>query len=185
AARAGEWTAGSECSYAEAGRLDPAAWRAAAAAPPLELLGAPDGAAPLLRRGFAVRGPVERARLYVTAHGTYEIELNGRVVGDDVLAPGWSSYGHRLLYRTHDVTGLLREGGNALGATLADGWYRGRLGFNGGRSGVYGDRTALIAQLEVTYADGTTDVVTTDGSWRCARGPVTAASLYDGEHHDA
>ncbi|MEV4068607.1 glycoside hydrolase family 78 protein [Nonomuraea fuscirosea] len=179
---AGAW---SDWSYAEAGLLDPADWRADAAAPPLELLDAPDGPAPLLRREFTARAPVERARLYVSAHGTYEIELNGRVVGDDVLAPGWSSYGHRLLYRTHDVTGLLREGGNALGATLADGWYRGRIGFAGGRTGVYGDRTALIAQLEITYAGGGTDVVTTDGSWRCASGPVTAASLYDGEHHDA
>ncbi|WP_043619121.1 alpha-L-rhamnosidase [Nonomuraea candida] len=172
-------------SYVEAGLLRAADWQAGAAAPPVELLGAPDGPALLLRRGFTLRGPVERARLYVTAHGTYEIELNGRVVGDDVLAPGWSSYHHRLRYRTHDVTGLLREGGNAIGATLADGWYRGRLGFLGGKTGIYGDRTALIAQLEITYADGGTDVVTTDGTWRCARGPVTAAGLYDGEHHDA
>ncbi|WP_261808482.1 alpha-L-rhamnosidase N-terminal domain-containing protein [Nonomuraea sp. C10] len=131
------------------------------------------------------RGPVERARLYVTAHGTYEVEMNGRVVGDDVLAPGWSSYHHRLRYRTHDVTALLEEGANTIGATLADGCYRGRVGFAGGRSAVYGDRTALIAQLEITYSDGTTDTVATDGAWRCAPGPVTAASLHDGECHDA
>ncbi|HEY9523148.1 MAG TPA: glycoside hydrolase family 78 protein, partial [Thermopolyspora sp.] len=124
-------------------------------------------------------------RLYVTAHGLYEVELNGTVVGDDVLAPGWTSYGHRLRYRTHDVTALLRDGANAIGATLADGWYRGRIGFNGGATNVYGDRTALIAQLEITYADGGTDRVITDGAWRCARGPVTAAGLYDGEKHDA
>ncbi|WP_206061295.1 glycoside hydrolase family 78 protein [Nonomuraea basaltis] len=179
---AGDWSA---WSWAEAGLLDPACWTAGAAAPPLELLGGPDGPALLLRRDFTLRGPVEKARLYVTAHGTYEIELNGRVVGDDVLAPGWSSYGHRLRYRTHDVTGLLRAGGNAIGATLADGWYRGRLGFRGGKTDLYGDRTALIAQLEITYADGTSDLVITDGSWRCAPGPVTSASLYDGEKHDA
>ncbi|MFB4279703.1 family 78 glycoside hydrolase catalytic domain [Nonomuraea sp. MTCD27] len=173
-------------SYVEAGLLDPADWQAAAAAPPLELLGVPDGPALLLRRDFSARAAVERARLYVTAHGLYEIELNGRVVGDDVLAPGWSSYAHRLRYRTHDVTELLREGGNTLGATLADGWYRGRIGFLGGKTDLYGDRTALIAQLEITYADGSTDVVTTDGDgWRCAPGPVTATSLYDGERHDA
>ncbi|WP_223166753.1 glycoside hydrolase family 78 protein [Nonomuraea sp. SYSU D8015] len=179
---AGDW---SPWSYVEAGLLEPADWRAGAAAPPPELLGVPDGPALLLRRDFTVRGPVQRARLYVTAHGTYEIELNGRVVGEDVLAPGWSSYGHRLRYRTHDVTDLLAEGGNAIGATLADGWYRGRLGFLGGKTNIYGDRTALIAQLEITYADGTTDVVTTDDQWRCAPGPVTAAGLYDGEKHDA
>ncbi|WP_049575176.1 glycoside hydrolase family 78 protein [Nonomuraea sp. SBT364] len=179
---ASDW---SPWARAETGLLDPADWRAAAAAPPRSLLGPPDGPALLMRRDFAVRGEVTRARLYVTAHGLYEVELNGTVVGDDVLAPGWSSYGHRLRYRTYDVTGLLAAGPNAIGATIADGWYRGRLGFRGGRTGTYGDRTALIAQLEITYADGTTDLVVTDGSWRCAPGPVTAASLYDGESHDA
>ncbi|MFI7611216.1 glycoside hydrolase family 78 protein [Nonomuraea terrae] len=172
-------------SWVEAGILEPSGWRARAAAPPVELLGPPDGPALLLRREFTLRGPVASARLYVTAHGVHETEINGRVVGDEVLAPGWTSYHHRLRYRTHDVTALLREGGNAVGATLADGWWRGRLGFNGGVTGVYGDRTALIAQLEVTYADGGTDVIVTDGDWRCAPGPVTAASLYDGEKHDA
>ncbi|MEW9548269.1 family 78 glycoside hydrolase catalytic domain [Nonomuraea sp. NPDC050783] len=179
---ASDW---SPWSAVETGLLEPADWRASAAAPPLDLLGAPDGPALLLRRDFTTRAPVEHARLYVTAHGTYEIELNGRVVGDDVLAPGWSSYGHRLRYRTHDVTALLREGPNTVGATLADGWYRGRVGFQAGKTDLYGDRTALIAQLEITYADGTTDVVVTDGQWRCASGPVTAAGLYDGEKHDA
>ncbi|MGJ6965901.1 glycoside hydrolase family 78 protein [Streptosporangium sp. G11] len=179
---AGDW---SPWSWAEAGLLDPAEWRAGAAAPPRELLGDPDGPAPLLRLGFALRAPVASARLYVSAHGLYDIEINSAPVGDDVLAPGWTSYHHRLRYRTHDVTELLGEGGNAIGATLADGWFRGRLGFGGGRSALYGDRTALIAQLEITYDDGGTDVVVTDGNWRCAPGPVTAAGLYDGESHDA
>jgi alpha-L-rhamnosidase len=172
-------------SWAETGLLDPGDWRAGAAAPPRELLGPPDGPVPLLRRDFTARAPVASARLYVTAHGLYDVEINGTPVGDDVLAPGWTSYGHRLRYRTHDVTELLHEGGNAIGAMLADGWYRGRIGFRGGKSAVYGDRTALIAQLEITYSDGTTDMVTTDGAWRCAPGPITAAGLYDGEKYDA
>ncbi|GGL43346.1 glycoside hydrolase family 78 protein [Planomonospora parontospora] len=172
-------------SWVEAGLLEAADWRAEAAAPPVELLGAPDGPAPLLRREFTLRGPVASARLYVTAHGLYEVELNGRRVGDDVLAPGWTSYSHRLRYRTFDVTELLHEGGNAVGAWLADGWYRGKVGFEGGRTRIYGERTALIAQLEIRYADGTSETVVTDGGWRCAPGPVTAASLYEGERHDA
>ncbi|MGW0808561.1 family 78 glycoside hydrolase catalytic domain [Nonomuraea sp. NPDC002799] len=179
---ASDW---SEWSWAETGLLRPADWQAGAAGPPRELLGPPDGPAFLVRRDFTLRGPVERARLYVTAHGLHETELNGQVVGDDVLAPGWTSYHHRLRYRTHDVTALLREGANTIGATLADGWYRGRIGFEGGKTSLYGDRLALIAQLEITYADGSSDVVTTDGGWRCAPGPVTAAGLYDGEKHDA
>ncbi|WP_336208850.1 family 78 glycoside hydrolase catalytic domain [Nonomuraea sp. LPB2021202275-12-8] len=172
-------------SPVETGLLSPDRWRAEAAAPPPALLGEPDGPAPLLRRGFELRGAPVRARLYVTAHGLYEVEINGQVVGDEVLAPGWTSYHHRLRYRTHDVTSLLRPGANAIGATLADGWYRGRLGFAGGRVRTYGTRTALIAQLEVTYADGTAETLTTDGSWRSAPGPVTATGLYDGEKHDA
>lgn len=172
-------------AWAEAGLLEPEQWEAAAAAPPAGLLGAPDGPAVHLRKEFTVDRPVARARLYVTAHGLYEVEINGSVVGDDVLAPGWTSYGHRLRYRTHDVTACLGEGVNAIGATLADGWFRGRVGFEGGRTGVYGDRTALVAQLEITYEDGTSLRVLTDESWRCARGAVTAASLYDGERYDA
>jgi alpha-L-rhamnosidase len=172
-------------SWAEAGLLDPADWRAAAAAPPRELLGPPDGPAPLLRRDFILRAPVASARLYVTAHGLYDLEINGVPVGDDVLPPGWTSYDDRLRYRTHDVTSLLHEGANAVGGMIADGWYRGRIGFLGGKTGVYGDRTALIAQLEITYTDGTTETVITDGDWLCAPGPITAASLYDGETYDA
>ena len=74
-----------------------------------------------------------RARLYITALGVYEAQLNGETVGDHVMAPGWTSYRHRLRYQTFDVTSLLREGRNALGAMLGDGWFRGRLGFGGGR----------------------------------------------------
>jgi alpha-L-rhamnosidase len=172
-------------AWVETGLLQPGDWRARAAAPPRELLGSPDGPAPLLRRDFTVRAPVASARLYVTARGLYDVEINGTRVGDDVLAPGWTSYHHRLRYRTYDVTALLQTGGNAVGAMLADGWYRGRIGFRGGRTAVYGDRTALIAQLEITYLDRTTDMVVTDEAWRCAPGPVTAAGLYDGEKYDA
>jgi alpha-L-rhamnosidase len=179
---ASDW---SPWSWAETGLLRSGEWQARATAPPLGLLGEPDGPALLLRREFEARGPVETARLYVTAHGLYEVEINGHVVGDEVMAPGWTSYGHRLRYRTHDVTGLLADGDNAIGATIADGWYRGRVGFRGGKVGVYGDRLALIAQLEIRYRDGTTDLVVTGDGWRCARGPVTAAGLYDGEKHDA
>ena len=77
----------------------------------------------------------------MTALGVYELELNGQRVGDHVLAPGWTSYHHRLRYQTFDVTALLRTGDNAIGARLADGWYRGRLGWRGGVRAIYGDRS--------------------------------------------
>ncbi|MFG2004251.1 family 78 glycoside hydrolase catalytic domain [Spirillospora sp. NPDC048911] len=181
----GTATGWSPWSWVEAGLLNTGDWRADAVAPPRQLLGEPDGPAPLLRRDFGLRAPIASARLYVTAHGLYDVEINGVPVGDDVLAPGWTSYDHRLRYRTHDVTEILNVGPNAIAAMLADGWYRGRVGFGGGRTAIYGDRTALIVQLEITYADGTTETVTTDRDWRCGPGPIVAASLYDGERYDA
>jgi alpha-L-rhamnosidase len=119
---------------------------------------------PLLRREFVVRPGLRRARLYVTALGAYEAQLNGVTVGDHVMAPGWTSYNYRLRYQTFDVTGLLAEGRNALVAILGDGWYRGRLGYHGGRRNIYGDRLAPLAQLEIEYADGTVERVVTDES---------------------
>jgi len=121
----------------------------------------------------------------VTALGVYEVELNGQVVGDQVLAPGWSSYEHRLRYETFDVSARLRPGANALGVRLAEGWYRGRLGFGGGRRELYGDRLGVLAQLEVVAADGTVTTVASDGSWRATAGPTTRSGIYDGEDHDA
>src|SRR5437667_2606951 len=140
---------------------------------------------PLLRREFDVRAGVTRARLYVTALGVYEVQLNGDTVGDHVLDPGWTSYDHRLRYQTFDVADLLREGRNAIGGILGDGWHRGRLGFDGGRRNIYGDRLALLAQLEIDYVDGTTERIVTDETWHAAIGPILASDLYDGETYDA
>jgi alpha-L-rhamnosidase len=140
---------------------------------------------PFLRRDFDVRPGVTSARLYVTALGVYEVQLNGSTVGDHVLAPGWTSYQKRLRYQTFDVTSLLHEGPNAIGAILGDGWYRGRFGFDGGRRNIYGERLGLLAQLEITYADGTTERVVTDETWCAGRGPILASDMYDGETYDA
>jgi alpha-L-rhamnosidase len=169
----------------EVGLLRPDDWAARFVTPDWDEDTARPQPCPLLRREFAVRPGVARARLYATALGVYEAHLNGRVVGDHVLAPGWTSYRHRLRYQTFDVTALLHEGRNALGAILGDGWYRGTLGFGGGRRNLYGDRLALLAQLAIDYADGTTELVVTDEGWRAARGPILAADLYDGEAYDA
>jgi alpha-L-rhamnosidase len=167
----------------EAGLLEPGDWRAGMVGPGDGLGG--DERPVLLRSGFSLPAPPRSARLYVTAHGAFEAEVNGARVGDEVLAPGWTSYRARLRYRTHDVTELLREGDNVLGAHLADGWYRGRLGFHGGRRDIYGDRTGLLAQLEVECEDGARVLWGTGPGWRCAPSPILSASLYDGERHDA
>jgi alpha-L-rhamnosidase len=158
----------------EAGLLSPDDWSARFVSPVV-----PVTATAVLRRSFTTTPG--HARLYVTALGVVEVELNGQKVGDHVLDPGWSSYHHRVRYRTFDVGDLLVEGENVLTATLADGWYRGRLGFGGGRDSIYGNRLALLAQLEV---DGS-PVVVTDEGWEWAFGPTTRSSIYDGEDHDA
>jgi alpha-L-rhamnosidase len=141
---------------------------------------------PYLRRGFGLEKPVRRARLYATARGVYEISLNGTRVGEDVLAPGWTDYRKRIQYQSYDVTELLREGPNALGAILGDGWYAGFVGFDPKRAGAhYGAKPSLLAQLDVEYEDGTTESVATDGSWRSSTGPIEFSDLLAGESYDA
>lgn len=175
----------SESFSIEAGLLVPEDWTALAITPDLESDREEDNPPALLRRSFTTMAHIASARLYVTGQGVYEVEINGRRVGDEVLAPGWTSYDHRLLYSTFDVTGLLLDGENTVGAWLADGWFRGRLGFKGGTRNNYGDRVSLLAQLEITHKDGRKTVIQTDDGWRTSHGPITFASLYDGEHHDA
>ena len=177
-----EW---SPASYVEAGLLKASDWTAVAIAPGWEEDPEADRQPPLLRKEFILDRPVASARLYVTAHGLYEVEINGTRVGNDALSPGWTVYGERLRYYTYDVTEHLAEGGNAMGAWLGDGWYRGRLGFHGGHANLYGDKVALLAQLHITHDDGSTTVIGTDESWKAAFGPILGSSLYKGEHYDA
>ncbi|GHO64113.1 alpha-L-rhamnosidase [Ktedonobacter sp. SOSP1-52] len=175
----------SEPALVEAGLLQAEDWSAQCIRPAWDEDPSIDQPAPLLRRAFTVRPGLASARLYITALGVYEAEMNGVPVGDHVLAPGWTSYHHRLRYQTFDVTELVREGANAIGATLGDGWFRGRLGYSGGRRNIYGEHVALLAQLELRYADGSMERVETDKSWHAARGSILSSSLYDGETYDA
>ncbi|WP_328445602.1 glycoside hydrolase family 78 protein [Streptomyces sp. NBC_00386] len=141
-------------------------------------------AANQLRHEFTLPGRrVARARLYATALGLYETHLNGHRVGRDQLAPGWTDYRERVQYQTYDVTSLLRPGANALGAFVAPGWYAGNVGMFGPHQ--YGERPALLAQLEIEYADGTSERVTSGTDWRAAAGPIVAADLLSGETYDA
>ncbi|MFD1613193.1 family 78 glycoside hydrolase catalytic domain [Sphingomonas tabacisoli] len=134
---------------------------------------------PLLRRSFAAASEVASARLYVSALGIYELWINGRRVGDELLEPGWTEYKQRLLFASHDVTGLLRAGENVLAAAVGDGWWRGNLTWMNRRA-VYGETTALITQLEITYVDGTRETVATDESWKGNTGELLGADIYNG-----
>ncbi|PJI91156.1 family 78 glycoside hydrolase catalytic domain [Luteimicrobium subarcticum] len=136
----------------------------------------------LLRAEYDRPEGARRVRLYLAAHGVYQLEHDGIRVDDTELAPGWSSFGHRLRYQTFDLD-QASAGVHALGVWLADGWYRGRLGFNGGLWDVYGRDIALRAQLEVMHEDGS--VVQVPLSWTWSPAPITATGLYEGERHDA
>ena len=178
------WSPWSDQTTAEAGLLDAADWVAAPVGAAWPETPDTDRRPALVRRTFRLDRPVSRARLYVTAHGLYEAEINGARIGDHEFSPGWTKYDERLVYWTFDVTDELVEGENTLGAWLGDGWYRGRLGFNGGYRDLYGTDQALIAQLEVTHDDGSVTVIATDESWSAAPSPVLVSGLYDGEKHD-
>ncbi|WP_238007683.1 family 78 glycoside hydrolase catalytic domain [Dactylosporangium sp. AC04546] len=140
-------------------------------------------AAPLVRKAFTVSKPVASARLLTTALGLHETRLNGAKVGADVLAPGWTDYTKRLQYKVYDVTGQLRQGENALGAWLGNGWYSGSLGFAGSQR--YGTQPWYSAVLLITFSDGTITTVRTDNTWKVATGPIRADDLYNGETYDA
>ena len=140
---------------------------------------------PYLRREFELREGIKSARLYITSLGLYEAELNGQVVGDHVFSPGWTVYDERLRYQTFDVTAMLNEGKNAIGAILGDGWFRGRIGFGGGQRNVYGQHLALLAQLEIQYEDGSGERIVTDENWRTSTGAILLSGIYDGETYDA
>ncbi|MER7273887.1 family 78 glycoside hydrolase catalytic domain [Dactylosporangium sp. NPDC000244] len=179
----GPW---SEPTELEAGLLEPGDWVAAPVGAAWDEDPDSDDRRPsLVRREFEVGAGLRSARLYVTAHGLYEVELNGRRVGDDAMSPGWTVYAKHLRYYTYDVTPLLRTGGNAIGSWLGDGWYRGRLGWRGGFRNLFGSDLSLLAQLELRYDDGRTETVATDASWRAAPSPIIRTGNYDGEDYDA
>lgn len=158
-------------------------WSAKMVGPDADFYGAP-----LLRREFdleAGHGAVARAVLHATARGVFAASVNGMMVSDEVLSPGWSSYEWRLRYRSYDVTALMPGSGTVVvGFALGNGWHRGRLAWMGRRA-LYGDQLGVLAQLEIEYADGHCQIVVTDESWRSGPSAVLANDLYDGQSIDA
>ncbi|WP_045555530.1 alpha-L-rhamnosidase [Streptomyces sp. FxanaA7] len=177
------WTRWSDTARVEGALLDDVDWAARPVHLPDDRGRTSPGPVPLLRREFHLPAEPVSARLYVTSLGVHRTAVNGRAVSEDLLEPGWTSYPDRLLYATYDVTALLRAGANALSAAVGDGWFRGHLTWHKNRD-VYGDTTALLAQLEVDLADGTRLTVTTDRHWRGGYGDLLAADLYDGCQRD-
>jgi len=173
----------SEAAFWEMGLLSKTDWKAKW----IEMAGDTQrySPSPHFRKEFPVAKSIASARIYVTSHGFYELQLNGKKVGDQVLTPGWTSYGKRLQYQVFDVTGMIVKGNNAIGAVLGDGWYRGTLAW-GNNWAIYGKRLGLLMQLKITYTDGSESLILSDETWKATNdGAIRMNDIYNGETYDA
>ena len=174
----------SEAAFWEMGLLNAGEWEALWIEPYPDEDPAVSQPAPMLRSEFEVSDGILSARAYVTAHGLYEMHINGRRVGQELFTPGWTSYNNRLQYQTYDITRLLQQGENAVGVYLGDGWFRGYIGW-GDQRNYYGEKLALLAQLVVTYEDGRKEIFGTGADWKSTTGPILRSDIYNGEYYDA
>jgi len=178
--RASKW---SETAFWETGLMSPGNWKAKW----IEIEEDTNrySPSPHFRKEFSVSKNISRAVVYITSHGLYELHLNGKKVGDQVLTPGWTSYGKRIQYQVYDVTGQVVKGENAVGAVLGDGWYRGTLAW-GNNWAIYGRRLGLLMQMKITFTDGSESLIITDDSWKSNNdGAIRMNDLYNGETYDA
>ena len=147
---------------------------------------AEESGAPMFRKTFEVKKTLASARLYTTARGIYEYEVNGRRLADDWFNPGSTDYRYRILYNTYDITPLLKHGMNAIGAQLGAGWYSDFTGYATAWQDQFGTELSLLAKIVLTYSDGTQQTIVSDGSWKCFNGgPITSDSFQNGEDFDA
>ena len=172
-----EW---SEPAFWEMGILEPETWKASWIAFSDEI--EKEGSKPCqyYRKEFQVKKKVKSARVYVASLGLYQLYINGKKVGDDLFTPGWTTYNKRLQYQTYDVTPMLNEK-NSIGAIVGDGWFRGSIA----RDLCYGNKLALLLQLQIFYTDGSSETVITDKSWKVNTGAILESDIYNGEIYDA
>lgn len=139
----------------------------------------------LVRKEFTAKKKIATARLYISSRGLYLAQINGKPVTSYVFTPGWTSYNNRTQYQVFDIQSLLTPGANAIGVALAEGWYRGALGWGDNRN-LYGKKLGLLAEVHLTYSDGTREIFATDESWKATdKGPIRMSGIYDGEIYDA
>lgn len=135
------------------------------------------------RKTLTIDKPVRRAVVYATALGVMSLWVNGERVGSDYLAPEWTDYETRLYYRTYEITGMLREGGNAIGSIVGDGWFCGHVAWFGPKK--YGESPRFLMQATLEFEDGTSQTIGTDNSWQAARGAILSSDIMMGERYDA
>ena len=180
----GEESSWSEMAFWEMGLLDPSDWKAKWIEPELKEDPSKSNPCPLLRKEFKIDKEIKNARIYTTAHGLYQLQFNGEKVGDEEFTPGWTAYQKRIQYQVYDVTEQLKTGTNAIGAILGDGWYRGFFGWQG-KKNHYGEKTALLIQLQLTFSDGSEETIVSDASWKASTGAILESEIYHGEVYDA
>jgi alpha-L-rhamnosidase len=174
----------SQSAFWSVGLLTPADWKADWIESSIDEDVSDSTPCPYLRHQFKVHSPVKDAKVYVTARGLYELSINGQKAGDEVFTPGWTSYQGRIQYQVFDVKKHLTQGKNAIGAILGDGWYRGYLVWQG-KKNTYGEKTALLAQLKITYKNGESETITTNKNWKSTTGPILKSDIYNGEKYNA
>jgi alpha-L-rhamnosidase len=139
---------------------------------------------PYFRRGFSLDKKIQQAFIFVSGLGQYELYLNGEKVGDRFLSPGWTNYNKKCFFNTYDVTKMLSRGENVIGAIVGNGFYN--INRERYRKLViaYG-APKMILKLEVSFSDGTKEIIITDESWKTSLSPITFSSIYGGEDYDA
>ena len=146
------------------------------------------GSTPILRKEFDTDNKeIVKAQLYVTARGAYEYYINGEPVApDEYLNPGYTQFDYTIMYNAYDVTRLIEQGANVMGATMAQGWFGDQQTYEIKYYNYWGDKPSLLAKLDITYADGSKDMIVTDESWKyTVDGPIVYSSIFNGETYDA
>lgn len=174
----------SKTAFFETGFLNTSDWKASWIEPDLKENIQESNPCPLLRKTCKLKGKVSQARIYVSAHGLYQMSINGKKVSEDLFTPGWTNYNKRIQYQAYDVTSSLHAGVNAIGLMLGDGWFRGNLKWDMERNH-FGEKLAAIFQLEVTYEDGTKETFVSDNTWKASTGSGLKSDIYNGEVCDA
>lgn len=176
--RPGPW---SDPAFWEMGLLHPEDWSARWIGDP-----EPGAPAPMLRREFTLEKPIFRARAYVSGLGYADLRINGQRVGDAVLDPPYTQFNKSVMYATHEITGILRRGENAVAVTLGRGWF-GLTTPNvwDSANAVWHGEPRLLLQLEVDHPDGTRTTIGSGEHWRVSHGPTRADSIQVGEDYDA